>query len=69
MISTADAPFIIETEKMYIITKEASQEQYRLHYRAEKVEENFTYSSDKAQNFLSLAELQEKLKNYQIENT
>ena len=68
MISTADAPFTTETEKMYIITKEASQEQYRIHYRAEKVEEDFTYGSDKAENFFSITELQEKLRNYQIEN-
>lgn len=68
MISGSDAPFTIETEKMYIITKEETQKQYRLHYQAEKVEENLAYASDKAENFLSLTELAEKLRNYQIGN-
>jgi FlaA1/EpsC-like NDP-sugar epimerase len=68
MISNTDAPFTIETEKMYIITKEENQQQYLQYYKAEKVKENFVYSSDKAQNFLNLVALHEKLQNYQNEN-
>ncbi|GAB4128529.1 MAG: UDP-N-acetylglucosamine 4,6-dehydratase (inverting) [Raineya sp.] len=69
MLSSTDALFTIETEKMYIVTKEENQEIYLKHYKAEKVAENFVYSSDKAQDFLNLAALKEKLQNYQTENS
>jgi len=68
MLSSTDALFTLETEKMYIVTKEETQEQHLEHYKAKKVVENFVYSSDKAKNFLNLAALQEKLQNYQTEN-
>lgn len=68
MLSSTDALSAIETETMYIVTKEETQEHYLRYYKAEKVKENFVYSSDKAQKFLNLADLQEKLYNYQTEN-
>jgi FlaA1/EpsC-like NDP-sugar epimerase len=67
MLSSTDALFTVETEKMYIVTKEETQEQYMRYYQAEKVEENFSYSSEKANRFLTVHELQEKLRIYQTE--
>jgi len=57
IISQTDALYTIETDKLYIIGNEKTQNQYLEHYKGEKVAENFSYSSDKSSWTLSVEDL------------